>query len=202
MRRRVLALALSAAIALGVGAYVSGRATSSAPDPALATVSAGGDSLALGERALTVLDRMNATQGAGFARHAERLAVRGTRTFFRLRGTRESCYGTRTGQVDETLPDLGILLCSPRFPSAKQPIMSMSVVEATKANPVPRLIKVQGVVADAIAEVGVVDASGDVVLRLPVRDNVFSADELPAGEMTGLVGFDAAGARVYTESVR
>lgn len=200
--RRALTVVALAATALGGAAFAVDRATSSAPDPAMATVGATGSRLTLGERASTVLAGINATRQAGLEPYAERIATRGTRTFYRLAGGREDCYGVKTGPPGDRLPDLGILLCSPNFPSVEEPLLSLSVVEATAEDPQLRLIKVQGIAANGVAEVGVLDAAGDVVLRVPVRDNAFSADQLPAGELTGLVAFDEAGARVYAESVR
>jgi hypothetical protein len=52
---------------------------------------------------------------------------------------------------------------------------------------------VAGFAADGVTAVGVLNASGDVVQNVPVRENVYYSDAIEGGTVAKLVALDAAG---------
>jgi hypothetical protein len=54
-------------------------------------------------------------------------------------------------------------------------------------------IRVEGVAADGVASVGLLERDGAMVERLPVRGNVYGAESLPTRAGVRLVALDASG---------
>jgi hypothetical protein len=59
--------------------------------------------------------------------------------------------------------------------------------------------RVEGVAADGIKSIGLVDKSGSIILRVPVHANVYAFTPSQAN-VTGLVAFDAAGNSVSVQA--
>lgn len=133
---------------------------------------------------------------AGYKQRAVLLATRGNLRFFAFESTSPSqrdCMGT--GHVgDPTL--YGVIMCrfaAPFFPSPAMPILDVSLVDISNANPTPHYLHMAGFAADGVAEIGVLNAAGDVVQTVPVQDNVYYTDSLASGTVAKLVALDAAG---------
>jgi hypothetical protein len=54
-------------------------------------------------------------------------------------------------------------------------------------------IRVEGVAADGVASVGLLDRNGKTVERVPVHGNVYGAESLPARTGVRVVALDASG---------
>jgi hypothetical protein len=106
------------------------------------------------------------------------LRTAGDRSYYRLEDTDRTCYGS--GPASER-GKLGVLVCpSQSFPSAEMPLLDFSVLEATRANAQPRLVRVEGIAADGVADVVLLDSDGGEVGRQPVSGNVYRFDSVPA----------------------
>jgi hypothetical protein len=110
-------------------------------------------------------------------------------------GGPRDCFGN--GQVDGELP-VTVLKCSngaPFFPSAKKPILDLSVVEVD-AQGSARYVRVGGIAADGVAEIGVLNAAGNIAQTIPVTENVYDSSDIKRGTIASLVALDASGAVV------
>jgi hypothetical protein len=77
------------------------------------------------------------------------------------------------------------------FPSATVPVLAFPPVE-----------RLQGVAADGVATVELLDASGNVIASTPVTNNLFeSGASIPSGEAASLVTLDANGNVTSTRPV-
>jgi hypothetical protein len=132
----------------------------------------------------------------GFRQTASLLATRGDMRFFHFEHSspgQRDCFGT--GRVgDPTL--YRVIMCrfqEPFFPSPAMPILDVSLVDISNANPTPHYLHVAGFAADGVAAIGVLNAAGDVVQTVPVQDNVYYTDSLASGTVAKLVALHAAG---------
>jgi hypothetical protein len=84
----------------------------------------------------------------------------------------------------------------------EQPLVDMSGIGMNPADGSFRLARVEGIAADGVAAVGVIDAEG-ILHTTPVIDNVYrmSPDELPSDQPRAIVALDASGAQVFVKSL-
>jgi hypothetical protein len=127
------------------------------------------------------------------------LATRGDRSFYRLG---DNCYGT--GPASPTKHVFGAISCTDSFPSAERPVFDFTVFGSTAGpdeRPQPQTMTVhtsQGIAADGVAKVALVDADGHVVAETPVLDNIYRFDRVPAGNVTRVVAYSATGEVVFS----
>jgi hypothetical protein len=87
-------------------------------------------------------------------------------------------------------------LCSPDFPSPKQPIEDESAFGGSPEAPVVR--RLEGFAADGVASIEVVTVNGSRVTT-SVQDNVYlRTDGLPRERVREIVAADSAGSPIYT----
>lgn len=147
-------------------------------------VSKQGKHLQLSKRAALRLARTNVPA----TKEVFLLATRGDRAFYRV-GTppTSNCYGVGNAS------SLGVfdgMRCS----DASAPFIDFSVIEMSRPNPNEvKLLRVEGIAADGVASIGVIDVTGKVVARTPVIGNVYSMSSPPKGALRGLAALDAAG---------
>ena len=142
-----------------------------------------------GEREMTPRDLFLLRRGEG-------------RAVYRIGGIRDgsnACYAS--GPADE-VGRLGQVGCGQSsFPSRQLPIYDMSSLQMKRGEKAPHLFRVAGVAADAVAEIGLLDADGEVVARVPVERNVYLLAAPPA-RATALAALDAQGRIVYRNDRR
>lgn len=128
------------------------------------------------------------------------LATRGDRSFYRLR---DNCYGT--GPASPTKQVFGQVGCTDNFPSAERPVFDFTVFGSTAGSderPEPQTMTVhtsQGIAADGVAKVALLDADGQVVAETSVLDNIYSFDRVPTGNAAKLVAYSATGEVVFSQ---
>jgi len=87
-------------------------------------------------------------------------------------------------------------LCSPDFPSQKQPLADESVFGGSPEAPVVR--RLEGFAADGVAGIEVVTVSGSRVTT-SAEDNVYlRTDRLPSERVREIVAVDSAGSPIYS----
>jgi hypothetical protein len=121
------------------------------------------------------------------------LGTVGGRNLYRVGGPEHPCYGA--GDAGASWP-LGVISCRiapPYFPSPEMPLFDFSTVGMDRGDAEIHYIRVEGVAADGVASVAVLDRSGATVERLPVRANVYGAESLPTATGVRLVALDASG---------
>ena len=94
---------------------------------------------------------------------------------------------------------LGTVDC-PRgpFPTAAQPVLDLSVYEATShESHEVSLYRAEGVAADGVATIAFLRPNGTVALKLPVHANVYEAGSIPPGPVASVVAYDAAGKELW-----
>ncbi len=127
------------------------------------------------------------------------LATRGDRSFYRLS---DNCYGT--GPASPTKQVFGQVGCTDNFPSAERPVLDFTVFGSTAGpdeRPQPQTMTVhtsQGIAADGVAKVALVDADGHVAAETLVLDNIYRFDRVPAGNVTRVVAYSATGEVVFS----
>jgi hypothetical protein len=133
---------------------------------------------------------------AARAERAALLAVRGRVALYRLETASGSCFGSGTAA---TIGEIGAAECPQgSFPTARHPVLDLSVYEATtRDRREVALYRAEGVAADGVAEVAFLRPDGRVALHLPVRANVFAATSVPSGPIAGVAALDAKGAEVW-----
>jgi len=129
------------------------------------------------------------------------IAVRDGRAFFVIdKSDGSHCYAVGD-EGDSNL--FGGIECPATsfFPTPAHPILDMSVVRLSPADPRPTLTRLEGFAADGVARVAVITASGQVTADTPVIDNVYSAqgNQLPDQPINGLVAFGADGTQLYSQ---
>lgn len=117
------------------------------------------------------------------------------RAFFRLPTVGGgNCYATsRAGSADH----IEMLLCSPDFP-ANRAVLDFSVFGADRPATQLTVVSAQGIAADNVAKVSVIDGSGQEVASVPVTDNVYVLPDLSTSSKgTAVLAFDQAGRTLF-----
>lgn len=127
------------------------------------------------------------------------LGTRGDRSFYRLS---DHCYGS--GPASPTNYVLGEIQCSPAFPSRGRPVLDSTVFGSTAGpgeRPQRQTMTVhasQGIAADGVAKIALVDPNGHVVAETPVLDNIYRFERVPAGNVTRVLAYSATGEVVFS----
>jgi hypothetical protein len=126
------------------------------------------------------------------------------RALYRIGGLRpgyNTCYASGPG---DDVGRLGMIACGRSgFPSRTRPVYDMSSVgQELRGGRAVRLHRLAGVAADAVAEIGLLDARGDVIERVPVRDNVYLLASPPQAATGAFVAFDSGGRIVFRSDQR
>jgi hypothetical protein len=107
------------------------------------------------------------------------LGTIGGRSIYRVGDSAHPCYGV--GNAGTRWP-LGVIVCrnaAPYFPSRETPLLDFSRVGMDRGHAAMHYIRVEGVAADGVASVGLLERDGAMVERLPVRGNVYGAESRP-----------------------
>jgi hypothetical protein len=75
----------------------------------------------------------------------------------------------------------------------RRPIWDMSVVEATLKRSTPHWWRVEGLAADGVNRIGIVNAAGQIMAEAPVVNNIYHLAKLPPGDHSKLVALDRDG---------
>jgi hypothetical protein len=130
------------------------------------------------------------------AQRASLLAVRGRLAYYRMQTKDGTCFSVGDASA---LGRIGGSEC-PRgpFPTRERPVLDLSIYEtASHERGVLSLYRAEGIAADGVSSVAFTRADGSVVLRLPVRGNVYSATAVPSAGVTHVVAYNASGAEVW-----
>jgi hypothetical protein len=125
------------------------------------------------------------------------LKVENGRNYYRIVNTPHgTCYGSGPAGAPA---QLGIEACafSPPFPSSERPVLDFSRVEIQPTAGTTRVVRIEGIAADAVKTVAWFDSSGAIITRAPVADNVYSLVKPPATAAAGYEALDASGAVLY-----
>jgi len=190
-------LAAIGAVAVGGAASFGGYGLASTPSHgtraakgALTRVSASGSPVRVSARTM----RMLRASGGGLL---SLLKTENGRNYYRIAGTsRGTCYGSGPAGVPA---QLGVETCSlsPAFPSPGRPVLDFSLVEPVLGGEIARIIRIEGIAADGVDSVAWLDASGTIVTRVRVTNNVYSLTKPPAAAVAGYEAFDPSGAVLY-----
>jgi hypothetical protein len=127
---------------------------------------------------------------------ARLLARRNGRALYRLtRANGVPCFGV--GPAD----DVGHITAAdcPRggFPTSGSPMLDFSIYEGTRHDAREfSLYRAEGFAADGVAAVEFFRPDGTVVLRVPVKDNVYESSAVPKGPIAGAYAVDKDGKRL------
>ena len=141
-----------------------------------------------------VLERMGMPNARVFL-----LATSGGRAFYRLaagpRGRR--CFATGPAS---TVGRFGSVACvASGFPSRARPILDFSAFQLKRGEREPRLLRLEGIAADAVTAVALVGADGKVVARVPVERNVFALPSPPPPPLRALLALGAGDEVVHRQ---
>jgi hypothetical protein len=115
------------------------------------------------------------------------LAVRDDRAFYRVGDARAHCYAVGDAGSVGTL---GAVACW----DGSEPLMDFSVVDLSSGSRSDvKFLRIEGVAADEVSSVGVVDSNGDIVARVPVVRNVYAMAAPPGPRSHGIVALDGRG---------
>lgn len=118
------------------------------------------------------------------------------RAVYRVGGVRagDACYAA--GPAND-IGRIGFLTCGKSaFPSRQLPIHDMSSYGQNRGEKTFRIIQLAGLAADGVPEIGLLDAGGRVVARVPVERNVYLLASPPA-TASAVAALDADGQIVY-----
>jgi hypothetical protein len=187
-RRRAVLLGVVAACATAVpvGELGSGAGTAtSAPRPSF-TVGTKGRLIRLTERQARRLS------GPPTSGSLSLLAVRDGRAFYRLGDAQAHCYAVGDAH---SLGTVGAIACW----VDSLPLMDFSVVDLSSGSRSEmKFFRIEGIAADQVSSVGILNADGDVVARVPVVSNVYSMTAPPRAPGRGLVALDSRGRPLLT----
>jgi hypothetical protein len=179
------------AVAAGGIAWTFGSAhDATRARPTLSTVSAQGRKVALSANDI----RTKRLHGLRIT-DLTLLGTIGGRSIYRVEmgDSAHQCYGA--GYAGARWP-LGLVVCrnaAPYFPSREMPLFDFSMVGMDRGDGEMHYIRVEGVAADGVTSVGLLDRDGATVERMPVRGNVYGAESLPTSTGVRLVALDASG---------
>jgi hypothetical protein len=148
------------------------------------------------------LSRMRGGVGVPERISAEDVSILGTRgdqSFYRLSG---HCYAS--GPASPTNHVFGQIQCVPAFPSRVRPVLDQTVYGSTAGpgeRPQRHTMTVhtsQGIAADGVAKIALVDADGHVVAETSVLENIYRFERVPAGNATKVVAYSATGEVVFS----
>jgi hypothetical protein len=125
------------------------------------------------------------------------LAVRHGRALYRLGlANGAPCFGAGPA-TDLGTP--GSVICPKGgFPSGGSPVVDFSVYENTQHDLRQfSLYRVEGIAADGVAAIQFLRANGDIALTVPVSANVYSATDVPKGQVVGYAALDKDGKRLW-----
>jgi hypothetical protein len=169
------------ALATGGAAHSAATALTSLSNPGRSVLLAGTDPRII--RAMRV-------EGASL------LAVRGRLAYYRIQTKDGTCFSVG----DASAPGrIGGSEC-PRgpFPTRERPLLDLSIYEtASHERGMLSLYSAEGIAADGVSSVAFTRSDGSVVLRLPVRGNVYSATVVPSGSIAHVVAYDESGNEVW-----
>ena len=171
----------------------SAREPSPQDDP-FSRISNEGTPVELSAEGRRALERMGMPNARAFL-----LATSGGRAFYRLApGPRgRPCFATGPAI---TVGRFGILACvASGFPSRARPILDFSSFELKRGEREPRVLRLEGIAADAIAAVALVGPDGKVVARVPVERNVFALASPPPPPLRLLLALGAGDEVVYRQ---
>jgi len=183
-----LGFAAAAVVAGGIAWTVGSARSAPRPKPTLSTVAAPGTKITLPSADV----RTKRLRGSGIS-NLTLLGTVGGRSIYRVGDSAHPCYGA--GETGAAWP-LGVIKCrnaAPYFPSPQMPLFDFSLVGMDRGDAAMHYIRVEGVAADGVTSVGVLDQNGETVERLPVQGNVYGADSLPTRTGIRLVALDASG---------
>jgi hypothetical protein len=125
------------------------------------------------------------------------------RAVYRIGGLRQgttACYATGSAA---DVGRLGTMACGRSgFPSRARPLFDLSSSGMRRGEKQAHLLRLTGVAADAIAEIGLIDAGGSVVVRVPVEANVYLLASPPPEATGSLVAYDRNGRIVHRTAQR
>jgi hypothetical protein len=183
-----LGFAVAAVVAGGIAWTVGSARSAPRPKPTLSTVAATGTKITLPPADV----RTKRLRGSGIG-DLTLLGTIGGRSIYRVGDSAHPCYGA--GDTGAAWP-LGVIKCrnaAPYFPSRQMPLFDFSTVGMDRGDAAMHYIRVEGVAADGVASVGVLDQNGETVERLPVQGNVYGVASLPTRTGVRLVALDASG---------
>jgi hypothetical protein len=128
------------------------------------------------------------------------LGTRGDRSFYRLG---DHCYGA--GPASPTNHAFGHISCVPDFPSPDVPVLDATVFGSSAGpgeRPPPETLTVhasEGIAADGVATVALVDTDGQVVAETPVLDNIYRFERVPTGTALRVVAYSTTGEVVFSQ---
>lgn len=191
MHRVIGAVALGSGVlvAIGAAALSHGARAGAGGQPA---VSNAGSAVDLAREAEAGIANIRTSRGYELG-SARLMAERAGAAFYRLDGSNGVCFGVGPQPAFSQARRLGALVCANRAAAAATRTVDLSTYETRVGSDAVRLLRVAGVAADDVASVGFVDAQGANVLRTPVRDNVYAADDPPGRPVAAVVAYDAAG---------
>ncbi|MDX6414404.1 MAG: hypothetical protein QOH23_1814 [Gaiellaceae bacterium] len=185
-RRRVLASAALTVLAV-IAAVIAATRGGASERGALSRLSNEGRPVALVDG--------NVWRPAGVG-NVTLLATRGTRTVYSLESKEGPCVGAGPANVPGKL---GTVDC-PRgpFPTAEQPVLDLSVYEATShESHEVSLYRAEGVAADGVVTIAFLRPNGTVALKVPVHANVYEEGSIPPGPVSSVLAYDAAGKELW-----
>lgn len=205
-KRRVIVLAaavLALALAAAAAAFAHGTAKSkhgshANTPPGLARISNRGTATALSAQSAAHISA--GADASVTPAHVWRLGTRDQRDFYRVQTkTGAACYGMGFAVQPATAADIGLYECvrSPAFPSAARPVLDFTTMGASKGGKLAPIM-VNGLAADGVIAVALADASGNLVAKTPVANNIYSFTALPSAAVSRLVGMDASGKVVFS----
>lgn len=116
------------------------------------------------------------------------------RAFFRFDGgAGRSCFAVgRSGSA----PSFSVIACPESFPTEQTPILDQSAFIHDASTGEVRVLAVEGLAGDTVAEVGVIDASANV-RKVKVRKNLYQFTRLPESPVSAIVAVDESGGEIY-----
>jgi hypothetical protein len=188
MKRLIALTSIGAALLASFAVAVAGASSSSGSGEPFAQVSNRGAPFAIP----AALKQRMGLDGYG---SISRLATTNGSRYLRFSAGARDCYGN--GSVTGALP-VTVIKCvngPPHFPSSSKPILDLSVVEVDGRGS-SSYVRLGGIAADGIEQIGVLNEAGDILQRVFVVANVYDSADIKPGTVAALVALDANGAIV------